>query len=496
MVLVLLLAFNCIAVLAGQSEKPATVNSNTLTETIDSLLASSQANNAFAGVSIVNVKTGMSVYEFNGNRNFLPASDLKLLTSGAALEYLGGDYRFTTKLYLNGNTSSNGEFFGDIIILGGGDPSINASFYNNPEKFFDEFISALKSLGIKSIKGNIIGDDNCYDDEYYPNGWSWDDLKYPYAAQINALSAFDNKVVFTITPNEEIGLPANISVTPANDYIQVVNNVTTGNTSTVSSVNLTNTLFSNFVYLNGKISSSAAIGSEKSNEIIKTLSINNPTLFFVNIFKDLLIKNDIAFDGSLFDIDNYQISTPYSQMKLIATAESPQLRKIISFMNHYSDNLIAENILKTLAYKNSGLGTFGAGTDCLIKYARKAGISTQELRLYDGSGLSRMNLMSPSDFTTLLTYIYKSKYKDDFVSSLATPSENGTLKDRLPELTQRLWAKTGSMSGVNNLCGYIETADNQMCAFSVMLLNTTISIPNSSKIIDAICNQIASYSVK
>lgn len=469
-----------------------TIDAKALSGSIDSLLASPQIRNAFAGVSVVNVKNGMSIYETNGNRNFLPASAVKLVTTGAALENLGADYKFTTKLYLNGSTNSDGVFSGDIVILGSGDPTINYSFYKNPESVFGEFITALKELGIKKIKGNIIGDDDYFDDEYYPDGWSWDDFKYPYAAQVNALSAYDNKAVFTIKPGNDVGKPAKVTISPATGYVQIINNVTTGNASTSTDISVTKEPYSNYVYLTGKIKN----GDEDAVAVTKAITISNPTLFFVNIFKDLLTADGIEFSGSLFDVDNYQLSIPYSKMKLAATHTSPQLSKIISYVNHYSDNLITECILKTLAAKAGGEGTFSRGTDCLVKYAQKAGIGTDELKLSDGSGLSRTDIMSPDDFTSLLTYIYKSKYKDDFIASLAAPSESGTLNDRLDNLKGRLWAKTGSMSGVNNLCGYIETADKQTLAFSIMLLNTTISIPNSSKIIDEICNQIANYSTK
>ena len=461
---------------------------------LDAILDSPDISNAFVGISVLNLESSEFFYRKNDYKNFIPASLIKMLTSSAALNYLGEDFRFNTKLYLNGYLAENGEFNGDIIVRGGGDPTLSKNFYKEPLDVLNQFANALDSLGIKSINGNIIGDDNYFDDEYYAPGWAWDDFMYPFSAQINALSIYENKIDIIVKPNQILNQIAEYRLEPNTKYVQVINNVQTLSPKAISDVVVYKEIFSNFVQMSGGIIRDS-LGKE---EVQSSVAVDNPTLYFLHLLKDCIDKHNIKVRGVLLDIDDYRETITYSDLHLISTIYSPPLKSIIPVMNKQSNNLIAESILKTVAKEVTGKGAFQTGTELLAKFASKSGISAEKISLYDGSGLSRMTVISPKNFVTLLSYMYRNEDKDIFINSLAIPGESGTLKRRLTKSVaqKQLWAKSGSMNGINNLSGYIKTKDNEMLAFAIMIMNDTVPQTISSNIIDLICMRLAAFSRK
>lgn len=466
-------------------------NINDLQKDIDELLESSDLKNAQVGIYVQSIQSGEVIYKRNHEKNFIPASTSKLITSSAALDILGTDFQFNTEMYLAGDKDANGEFKGNIIIRGFGDPT-NSQFYtNNPYNVFDEFIDKLDSLGIKSIKGNIIGDDSYLDNQYYGQGWAWDDMIFPYSAQINAINFMDNKIDCIVEQGDSIGMTAKIKIVPDNSYVRVINNVKTVQKTEVSEIIAARDAITNIITLSGSVGFDSL---KKENSII-SVAVDNPTLFFLNIFKDRILKRKIKYRGALLDIDDLNDRPFYPKLKQASQLFSKNLTEVVKDINKNSNNLTAEIILKTIGKEVTGTGSTKKGIEQISKYLSKMGISFDNIGYVDGSGLSRLNLISPVNQVRLLSEIQKMPYKDIFLNSLAQPGENGTLKRRMTKTLAEgnIFAKTGSMDNVTCICGYARTKDKELLAFSIMINNFTVPGNLVRNIQDLICMRLAGF---
>lgn len=459
---------------------------------LTAILNNPEFSNGFIGISVVSAQTGEVLFSMNDKKNFIPASNLKLLTTATALRYLGADYKFQTRMYLDGEIEENGVFIGDIYIRGYGDPSLSDYFYVEPLTILNFFINKFDSLGIKSISGNIIGDDNFFDDSYYSSGWQIDDLLYPFSAQTNALSILDNKVEIEITAGDTIGSPTTAEITPDITYIQVNNHVVTTGTDEPANIFAERNPGTNIIDVNGNL----VLDSLSSVKKKISVTIDNPTLYFLNTFKTLLENNKIKIRGALIDIDDMDYLPDYTTLQNYYSYFSHSLSDIIKVVNKQSHNLASEMLLKTIARETLGYGSTANGIDQEKKFLSKTGIDIKNLSIVDGSGLSRMNLISPFDITTLLGYVYRSEYKDAFMLSLAVAGVDGTMQRRMTKTfaERRVKAKTGSMNNTSTLSGYVYTRDDEALAFSIMLMNYTVPIVQAQNLQDIICMRLATFS--
>jgi len=461
---------------------------------IDVILQNNDLSTANVGLIVQSVKTGEYFYKYNETKNFIPASTLKIITTGTAINYLGKDFKFNTKLYLDGIISESGEFKGNIIVKGFGDPTLSDNYKSDIYSIFDFWISQLDSLGISSMKGNIIGDDSYFDNIYYPAGWSWDDMIYPYSAQVSALSIYDNSVDIIIEQGDTIGASTKYRILPENSYVRVINNVNTISKGQGSEVEALRDPVTNVIELYGNLE----FDSTKSNRIVKSVAIDQPTLFFLNVFKERLLKKNIKFRGALLDSDDWNQEIKYYELNSLPDYESPSLAEIIKVINKKSHNLGAEILLKTLGKEIYGVGSTQKGLEVVYSYLNKLGVQTSKLSIVDGSGLSRLNLISPLSLNNFLYELNKSKNKDVFRKSLSIPNEEGTLKRRfINTLAEKnIYAKTGSMNNVNSLVGFISTRDKELLSFVIFVNNFNTPQNIIKNIQDLICMRLASFSRK
>jgi len=465
-----------------------------LREDIESILDNSDLANAESGVFVRSCKTGETIFKMNESKNLIPASLTKLFTTSAALNILKPAFRYSTKLYLDGTKSKRGIFTGNIIIRASGDPTMSMKFKTDVENLFKSWADVLDSLGIKEINGNIICDDRYFDGQLYAPGWSVDDLIYPYAAPIDAIAVFDNKIKITLTAGDSAGMPVTIAVEPHNNFIEIHNNVITFPNDKAEEIYATRYKDYNVIELFGGL----PFDSLQDNKTEIEIAINDPALFFLGLFKETLKQNDFKFKGALLDYSAAGYDIDYLGMSPVAQYISPPLIEIIENINKTSNNLAAEMLLKTIGKEGTGEGSFATGCDMVKKYCKRIGIPLNNIMLYDGSGLSRYNLLQPKYIVDLLFQIYLSKYKDIFISTLARPGKDGTLKRRMTnsQAEKRVFAKTGSMNNVTNLAGYIITADGEYFAFAIMVMNHNVPETLVQNIQDLICMRLATFSRK
>jgi len=479
--------------LRHQSKQQIKLPLQLLQEDIDGIIDNPDFANALIGVSVFSIETGEFLYRKNDSKNFIPASTLKLFTTAAALEYLGPDFQYTTSLYLDGKVQSNNEFVGNLIFRASGDPTFSEYFYENPMTVIDFFVNKLDSLGIKSIKGNLIADNRYFDKNYYCSGWAIDDIVYPYSAQIDALSFNDNKIDIIVKPSKKTNTLSIVNTYPPTNYVKIINNVLTVS-NRESIIYPRKDFASNNIELFGSIRFDSLFKYQKSISV----SIHNPAIFFLSFIKQGLEDRNIRFKGALLNIDDIYPDFTFNELKPFCSFQSPPLRRIINVINTHSHNLVAEALLKTIGKEVTGNGSTESGLDCIKRFLSKLGIPPEKITVADGSGLSRMNMIAPKYLIQLLSYMYNSKYKDVFINSLAVPGKPGTLQKRMTKslAETNVYAKSGSLQSNSSLCGYVRSKDNQLLAFAIMIMNHTVPETLAHNLQDLICMRLAAFSNK
>jgi serine-type D-Ala-D-Ala carboxypeptidase/endopeptidase (penicillin-binding protein 4) len=435
---------------------------------IDSLLTKELFNTAQVGISVYDLTDNKLLYQHNSSLLFRPASNQKILTTAAAYLFLGENYNFSTSVHYSGEIKDS-ILHGNVFFKGNFDPGFTV-------KDLDSLVKQLKITGIKEIAGNIYEDISAMDSLYWGKGWMWDDD----AQHITPLPISENTVKLIVKPGNA-DLPAEYEMIPAVNFFKVKNisrSVTAGS-KTLSAVK---ELYNSKVYiLKGNI-------PVTSSPDTLLLAVANPVQYFFALTKESLLHNGISFTGT-----TDTLSLPFDSKKLFTVEHN--IVPIIHMTNKNSNNFYAELILRTLALKQFGKFASAqngfAYVDSLISLS---GIKNKDYRLADGSGLSHYNLVSPNLLISVLKYIY---YKhpgifNKLYDSFPVAGIDGTLKERMKKSTAmgKVHAKTGGLSGVNTLSGYIQSRNNHMIAFSILIQNYAGSAERARQIQDKLCEII------
>jgi len=409
--------------------------------------------------------TNEPLFSLNPRRFLLPASNQKLLTTAVAAERLGWDFRFVTRVVSTGTVAPDGTLTGDLIVIGTGDPSINP---RHPERWhvFDDWAATLQTLGIRSIGGHIIGDDNAIEEPGLGEGWSWDNLQYGYGTAVGALQYNENQVELIIAPGLEAGKPAAISSSPAGHGLLIHNLVATAEAGATSDLDIARLPASNVIEIRGRIAADA-----KPTTI--TASVENPTLFYLHALKDALERHGIAVTSSAIDVDDLRSPLDLTHPTELIVDRSPPLSEIIDVCLKWSRNEYAETLLRALAPPDHPASAPG-GLDAIRSQLDAWGIAPELYLARDGSGLSRQDYVSAEAFTRLLSHIANdAKLFDPFRSALPVAGVSGTLADRMKATAaeNHVWAKTGTLLNVRTLSGYAITNGGETVVFSMLANN-------------------------
>ncbi|MEE4310875.1 MAG: D-alanyl-D-alanine carboxypeptidase/D-alanyl-D-alanine-endopeptidase [candidate division KSB1 bacterium] len=457
---------------------------------LNQLFDDPEFGNAILGVSVQSLHSGEYLYLKNENTNLIPASNLKLFTTATALTRLSPEYRFQTNIYYKGSISDDGILNGDIIIRGSGDPSINGRYHDNRITYvLDSWADSLFKKGIRAITGYVIGDDNYFDDEIMGEGWAWDYQSDWYAAQISALSFNDNCIDIIISPGDTIGAPVNISIEPDVDYIEIVNSAITVHGKPNQVLSASRDRGTNRIHIRGAFPVDA-------KEKRLWVSVENPTLFTASAFRQSLEQRGIEISGPGLDIDDFvDYNYTPSQDYILAEYISPPLSDIVTTVNKVSQNLYSELLLRTLGAKFKNRGSAEAGIEIVKSFITSIGINPLKFNMSDGSGLSRLNLITAKQITTLLRYMKSSPVADVFFNSLPVAGVNGSLKHRMlnSNANGKVAAKTGYLGNVVSLSGYI-TTENDELVFSMIINNYTVPTSMAHSLQDLICERLVHYS--
>ncbi|NOZ23146.1 MAG: D-alanyl-D-alanine carboxypeptidase/D-alanyl-D-alanine-endopeptidase [Planctomycetes bacterium] len=453
---------------------------------VESILRDPKLDKVVTGIHIVDVDTGKVVFKRNSDRLFAPASNMKLVTTAAALHYLGPDYTFRTAIYRNGEVRG-GTLHGDLIIRGSGDPNISGRFYGeNITAIPDTLARTIREGGIRVVAGDIVADDTLFDREYIHPEWPKDQLWRWYCAPVCGLSFNDNCVEVEVQPGNAPGEPARLSAIPPTSYIEFENECVTTGSKRHDMITIDRTSGEPGIKVGGRCWSDA--GPRKF-----FVTVDNPALFFATVFRESLGRAGVEVKGRpRVAVESLaQVEVPSNE---VAAFAQHHLKETIAVTNKRSQNFYAEQLLKLIGCKVGGAGSFDAGVSVCARFLKQIGIPAGSYRMVDGCGLADTNRLSPAQITRLLCAMWRHKYNKVYVASLARPGEDGSLRRRFKDKRyhDRICGKTGYIDSASALSGYLSTDSGRIYAFSILMndpKHRALRVPNYElrRIQDKIC---------
>lgn len=463
----LLLASNCATHGATKPTIPARLGPQRITKTIDAIINNTDPN-VNVGVSIRSLSTNRTIFEKNAGRHFVPCSTIKLVTLAAALYYLGPSYRFTTKILTNAPVSQDG-VAGDLFIQGSGDPSL---MDYDLEHLADE----IAQLGIKKITGGIFVDDLIFDDVLWGRGDMWDDRDKGYAAPVSGLNLNYNRIQIKTVPAFVRGHHAVAIMSPKTRYVDALVEAKTldgGSKLEIAiergkGANTWPNATNDGLKPGDKIVVKGQIG--KSAEAhIATVAVSDPGIFAGTIFKEELERRGVNVHGTIA-----RRAVPENAVKL-SQHDSRSLAEALIDFTKISNNVGHDTLVKAIA-ADAGMkpASAAAGLKLIGEFLKKEiGIEPGSLVAADGAGLSRYNLITPEQFVKLLNYAGNHFHLGaEFMAALTFVGEDGLLRSRLANrdaLKGQIRAKSGTMSGLSNLAGFLTDENGERYAFAIMI---------------------------
>ncbi|MBT2679934.1 D-alanyl-D-alanine carboxypeptidase/D-alanyl-D-alanine-endopeptidase [Bacillus sp. ISL-35] len=417
---------------------------------------------ALAGISIRSAEDGKLLYEHNGEIRMQPASVLKLFTAAASLSVLGEDYRFTTEVLTAGKIAGS-TLSGDLYLKGGGDPTLLPAD-------FAEMAKKLKKKGILKIDGDVVTDDSWYDDIRYSEDLTWNDEHQYYGAQISALTASPNQdydagtVIVSISPGKK-DTAAKISLEPDTDFVTIVNETKTVENKGKQNIHIEREHGTNTIVVKGTIPAD-------SQALREWVAVWDPTRYAGTLFKKALEDQGIQIVGKIKD------GEATDDMPVLIFHKSMPLADLMVPFMKLSNNGHAEALVKELGKAVHGDGSWEKGLEVMAEELKSFGIDTHQILIRDGSGISHVNLIPANEITKLLYEVQGEKWFPVFKDSLPAAGAKdrmvgGTMRNRLKEEAKlvTVQAKTGSLTGVSTLAGYVEKPGGETLIFTIMLNN-------------------------
>ncbi|WP_404450927.1 D-alanyl-D-alanine carboxypeptidase/D-alanyl-D-alanine-endopeptidase [Virgibacillus necropolis] len=452
-------------VVSEESAEVASNESTQLSEKVDEILNDERLEGALTGVSIRSASSGESLYSHSGDIRLHPASNQKIMTGATALDVLGPDYRFSTEVLTDGKLKGK-VLKGNLYLKGKGDPTLM-------KKDLIQFAKELKEKGVHKIKGDLIGDDNWFDDVRLSTDLNWDDESYYTGAQISALTIAPNDdydagtVIVEVYPGEKAGASPEVKLIPETDYLTIVNKAKTVSGGESKDISIERIHGTNNIVIEGNI----PLDGSKSRV---WRSVWEPTGYALDVFKKALEEQGIQLIGN----STVKLGVTPEKATVLTSKQSMPLKDLyIPFMK-LSNNGHAEVLVKEMGKFVHGEGSWDKGIEVMEEKLSEFGVDTDTVLLRDGSGMSHKNLIPAEQLTKFLYEIQDESWFPVFEKSLpvAGMSERlvgGTLRGRMTGDSTKgnVTAKTGSLTGVSTLSGYVTSKDGEELIFSVMMNN-------------------------
>jgi D-alanyl-D-alanine carboxypeptidase/D-alanyl-D-alanine-endopeptidase (penicillin-binding protein 4) len=480
---------------------------------VSRLINQTKYQGGFWGIQIVCLDDNRTLFSLNEKKRFLPASNMKLIIGAAALDRLGPSYRFDTSVYAQGRIDSSGRLLGDLVLMGNGDPNLEGRVYTVEEEYspksgtplvIERLAEQIAGHGIKSVEGDIIGDDTAFLYEPYAPGWEHEDLQWAYGAPTSALAVNENVFRLELRPGDLVGDPALIKAIPFFTGFTLVNKIETVEKGKPLSIGIERHLEKNELVLQGEM----ARGHVKLDYV---LAVADPAEYAAFLLKEAIEKRAIFVRGRararhLHPLDTLEGGKPslvrarglqshYLPEQKVASSQSVPLVESLKIMMKVSQNLYAEMLLRKLGAESGEVGSIESGVTAINSFLARTGTPKEELQLSDGSGMSRTDLVTTQSIIRLLTFMEKHPQRQLFLDTLPVGGLDGTLKHRMQQTAAAglIQAKTGTSTFVNTLSGYARTKGGEKLAFSIMANNQNLSTQEVRETIDQICDLMAEY---
>lgn len=438
-------------------------------------------------VAVYDADLGVPLYLRNADRPLIPASNMKLYTTAAALDRLGPDYRYTTSLYATGEVTANGTLVGELVLVGRGDPTLSGRFHADSVTYvLDRFAASLAQKGVRRVTGDLVGDATYFDDARVAPGWDESNLLWWYSARSGALSFNDNVVTLEVHPGESVGDEPEIVPFPYTEGLAIENQARTSSRRR-RSIGVRRVPEIGGYRIQGRM-------PNRGGPARYVVSVEDPARFTISVFRERLKRVGIEVDGEDTVTHRWQ-TPPTSGAWLVASHASPPLTEIVRVINKRSQNFFAEQLLKTLGAVYESDGSFGGGARVVRSVLEDLGVETDDLVLADGSGLSRDNRLTARRTAELLVAMRAHSRFRDFYDSLLVAGTDGS-KRRLdaPTAVGNVRSKTGTLRGASALSGYVTDADGELLVFSILINNLPRGKGAAIAIEDAIVEELAGYS--
>lgn len=443
------------------------------------------------GAYAVDLGTGEVVFARDAEHTFVPASNNKLFASAYALTKLGPEYRFVTRVVTRKPLDGQGVVTGDVVLVGGGDPSLSGrewpykrnGTWRDAYAPLEELAGQVWERGVRRIRGNVVGNDRAYVHEPFPPGWGMDDTLYDYGAPVSALVVHDNYV----TARLEAGQPGEVAyarVTPEAGYFQIVNR-TVSVSSGRSNVTERRSGDGRVIELEGTVAAGAPVAMG--------IALDDPARYAAHVFRRLLQARGIVVEGEARAAHRYEgeATAPEAEGVELARRSSPPMTEVVQMTNKLSQNLYAELLLREVARVEEKGGARRAAIAGLGGWLRGLGASGDEFVFFDGSGLTRLALVSPQTVMRVLKAMVAGPNRDAWLNSLPVGGEDGTLSQRFKGWNGGVVrAKTGTLSHVTGLSGYVEGAGGRMLGFSVLANNANTSAAGIRGFVDGLVQAV------
>jgi serine-type D-Ala-D-Ala carboxypeptidase/endopeptidase (penicillin-binding protein 4) len=474
-----------------------------LAESVERLISSSlAARTAFWGIEVVDLASGKTLYESNPDHYFVPASNTKLFTTALALERLGPDYTFQTRVLADALPDAEGRVQGPLRLMGGGDPNLSGravpyrmgSAAGDPLAAIDALADQVAARGVKRVEGDVVGDDTWYVWEPYAAGWGIEDPESDDGPPVSALTLNDNVQTITVRPGSREGDLAAISLSPAIEFYRIDNRVRTTAAGSERKIHFDRVPGSRQARLWGTI-------PLRDRGLDLLAGIEDPAEYAARALRQALEDRGITVEGGAIarhrypyevdDLEQAPASPAQAGVELARLVSAPLLEDL-RITDKVSQNLHAELALRAVGRARRNVGSFEAGLEELKAFLAEAGVAPEAYNFRDGSGLARLNLVTPAAVVQLLRYMWSTPQRQEWLGLLPVGAVDGTLSSRFGEspAAGRVHAKTGSLSHVSALSGYIERQNGKWVAFSILVNNANSRSADVRGVMDRICNLI------
>ena len=435
----------------------AEVTPQSAQQAVDHFAADSTLSHASFGIAVADVATGQLLAGHTPEQSIITASTMKTLTSSTALQKLGSNFKFHTRVMLHGSVDDN-RLKGDLIIIGDGDPTLGSAYFKSNPNIVTQIVDSLTSLGIKKINGKIILKDTIYPYPAINPRWQADDLAWDYGMGVHGLNYSDNRVMLNF--NVSGSHLTNVRVEPNVPGLEIIDRLNPGRADAID------------VMLETEHPAIIVTGQGDPMESYH-LRVTNPlpAALLADSLERALTHADIKVrhQDHAVRFDEEEPDT----LTLLVDHESPRLASIITSLLERSDNMMTEAVLRAVAYHEGRPGTDQAGIETADSLWTACGLSTKSLFQYDGSGLARANKASARFFTQMLSYMADKRWPDvrlcDLMPRIGVNAKIGTLLP-LSNLNGKVAVKSGSMTDVQCYVGYYP-AQQPRYAFAVLVNN-------------------------